>query len=68
MNIVAYVLSQRLCIFLVIPLQTNLREMILTIQFDDDWYKEVKENIIQDTMMVPNFEGYTLDNDGSVEV
>jgi hypothetical protein len=49
---------------LVIPLQTNLRENILTIQFDDDWYKEVKENIGQDTMLVPKFEGYTLDNDG----
>jgi hypothetical protein len=58
------VLSRRPCIFSVIPLQANLRENILTIQFDDDWYKEVKEIIEQDTMMVPRFEGYTLDNDG----
>ena len=50
-------------IFSVIPLKTNLRENILTIQIDDDWYKEVKENIGQDTMMVPKYEGYTLDND-----
>jgi hypothetical protein len=63
MNRVADALSQRPHIFSVIPLQTNLRENILTIQFDDDWYKEVKENIGQDTMMVPKFEGYTLDND-----
>jgi hypothetical protein len=38
-------------------------ENILTIQCDDDWYKEVKENIGQDTMLVPKFEGYTLEND-----
>jgi hypothetical protein len=63
-NRVADALSRRPCIFSVIPLQMNLRENILTIQIDDDWYKEVKENIGQDTMMVPKFEGYTLDNDG----
>jgi hypothetical protein len=64
MNRVEDALSQIPHIFLVILLQTNLREKILTIQFDDDWYKEVKENIGQETMMVPRFEGYTLDNDG----
>jgi hypothetical protein len=37
--------------------------MILALQIDDDWYKEVKDSIGQDTMMVPNFEGYSLDND-----
>jgi hypothetical protein len=63
-NRVEYVLSQRPHIFSVIPLQMNLRENIITIQFEDDWYKEVKENVRQDTMMVPKFEGYTLDNDG----
>ena len=57
-------MSQRPHIFSVIPLQTNLRENILIIHFNDDWYKEVKENIRQDTMMVPKFEGYTLENDG----
>jgi hypothetical protein len=57
-------LIQRPHIFSVIPLQMNLRENILTIQHDDDWYKEVKENIGRDTMLVPRFEGYTLDNDG----
>jgi hypothetical protein len=45
MNRVADVLSQRPGIFLVIPLQTNLHENIITIQSNDDWYKEVKENI-----------------------
>jgi hypothetical protein len=39
-----------------------LRENILTIHHDEDWYKEVKENIRQDTMLVQKFEGY--ENDG----
>jgi hypothetical protein len=63
MNKVEDALSQRPCIFSLIPLQMNLQENILTIQFDDDWYKEVKETIEQDTMMVPKFEGYILDKD-----
>jgi hypothetical protein len=63
MNKVEDALSQRPCIFSLIPLQMNLQEKILTIQFDDDWYKEVKETIEQDTMMVPKFEGYILDKD-----
>jgi hypothetical protein len=63
-NRVEYALSRRPHIFFVIPLKTNLREKILTIQFDEDWYKEVKKNIGQDTMLVPMFEGYTLDNNG----
>jgi hypothetical protein len=59
MNRVVDALSQRPCIFLVMPLQTNLRENILTLQCDDDWYKEVKDFIGQNTMMVPKFEGFT---------
>jgi hypothetical protein len=43
--------------------QTNLRENILTLQRDDDWYKEVKDFIGQNPMMVPKFEGFTMDND-----
>jgi hypothetical protein len=50
-------------IFSMIPLQANLRENILTIQFDQGWYKEVEEIIEQDAMTVPRFEGYTLEND-----
>ena len=50
---VADALSRRPCIFSVLPLQTNLREKILTIQRDDDWYTEVKDFIRQNTMMVP---------------
>jgi hypothetical protein len=46
------------------PLQMNLHENILTLQHDDDWYKEVKDFIRQNTMMVPKFEGFTMDNDG----
>jgi hypothetical protein len=64
MNRVVDALSWRPCIFLVLPLQTNLHEKILTLQCDDDWYKEVKDFIRQNTMMVPIFEGFTLDDDG----
>jgi hypothetical protein len=63
-NRVADALSRRPCIFSVIPLQMNLRERILTIQFDDDWYKEVKEIIGQDTMMVPSLKDIHWTNDG----
>jgi hypothetical protein len=35
------------------PLHMNLREKILTLQCDDDWYKEVEGFIEQNTMMVP---------------
>jgi hypothetical protein len=37
---------------------------ILTLQCDDDWYKEVKDFIGQNTMMVPRFEGFMFDDDG----
>jgi hypothetical protein len=63
MNRVVDALSWIPCIFSMIPLQKNLLEKILTIQCDADWYKEVKENIGQDTMLVPNIERYALDND-----
>ena len=42
----------------------NLHENILTLQRDDDWYKEVKDFIRQNTMKVPKFEGFTVENDG----
>jgi hypothetical protein len=64
MNQVVDALSQRPHIFSALPLQTNIREKILTLQRDDDWYKEVNDFIGQNTMMVPRFEGFTLDNDG----
>jgi hypothetical protein len=64
MNIVADVLSRRPCIFSVIPLQTNLRENIPSLQCNNDWYKEVKDFIRKNKMMVPKFEGFTVDNDG----
>jgi hypothetical protein len=44
----------------------NLRETILTLQRDDDWYKEVKDFIRLNTMMVPKFEGFTMKNNGSL--
>jgi hypothetical protein len=61
---VADVLSRRPHIFSLMPLQTNICENILTLQRDDDWYKEVKDFIGHNTMMVPIFEGFTLDDDG----
>jgi hypothetical protein len=64
MNRVVDALSQRPHIVLVLPLQTNLREKILTLQRVDEWYKEVKDFIGQNIMMVPRFEGFTLDDDG----
>jgi hypothetical protein len=63
-NRVADVLSQRPCIFSMLPLQMNLREKIITLQCDYDWYKEVDDFIKQNTMMVPIFERFMLDNDG----
>jgi hypothetical protein len=48
----------------VLPLPTNIHEKILTLQCDDDWYKEVEGFIRKNTMMVPIFEGFTFDNDG----
>jgi hypothetical protein len=59
---VAEALSWRPHILSVFPLQTNLREKILTLQHDDDRYKEVKDFIGQNTMMVPRFEGLTFDD------
>jgi hypothetical protein len=64
MNRVEDALSWRPHIFSVLPLQTNLCENILTLQHNDDWYKEVKDFIGQNTMMEPRFEGFTLDDDG----
>jgi hypothetical protein len=52
-NRVVDALSRRPRIFFVLPLQTNLREKILTLQRDDNWYKEVEGFIGQNTMMVP---------------
>jgi hypothetical protein len=63
-NRVADALSWRPRIFLVLPLQTNLREKILNLQCDDDWYKEVEDFIRQNTMMVPRYEGFYFDSNG----
>ena len=64
LNRVENALSRRPRIFSVLPLQTNIREKILTLHHDDDWYKEVEGFIGQNTMMVPRFEGFSLDSDG----
>jgi hypothetical protein len=64
MNQVEDAFSGRPRIFSVLPLQMNLREKILTLQCHDDWHKEVKYFIRQNTMMVPRFEGFTLDDNG----
>jgi hypothetical protein len=44
-NRVANALRWRPRIFSMLPLQTNLREKILTLQHDDDWYNEVEDFI-----------------------
>jgi hypothetical protein len=62
-NEVVDALSWRPRIFLVLPLQTNLREKILTLQRDNDWYNEVEGFIRQNTLMVPRFEGFSFDSD-----
>jgi hypothetical protein len=64
MNRVADALSWRPHIFSMMLLKMNLRENILALQIGDDWYKDIKNNIGQDTMMVPKYEGYSLENDG----
>jgi hypothetical protein len=62
-NRVADALSRRPRLLSVLPLQTNVHEKILTLQRDDDWYKEVKDFTGQNTMMVPRYEGFTFDSD-----
>jgi hypothetical protein len=54
------ILSRRPRIFSVLPLQTNLREKILTLQRDDDWYKEVEAFVGQNAMMVPRLRDLPL--------
>jgi hypothetical protein len=44
----------------------NLQENILSLQIDDDWYKKAKDNIEQDSMMIPKYDGYSLDSDGII--
>jgi hypothetical protein len=63
-NRVADLLSWRPHIFSVMPLQMNIHKIILTLQRNNDWYKEVKDFIEQNTMMLPKFEGFYMDNDG----
>jgi hypothetical protein len=61
---VADELSWRPHIFFVLPLKMNLHGKILTLQFEEDCYKEVKDFTRQNTMMVPRFEGFIFDDDG----
>jgi len=51
-------------IFSIIPLKTNLRENILKLQLEDEWYKEVKSYIENEVMWIPKFDGYSLDDNG----
>jgi hypothetical protein len=39
----------------------NLCEKIITLQCDDDWYKEFKDFIGENKMMVTNLEEFTLE-------
>jgi hypothetical protein len=61
---VADALSWRPRIFSVLPLQMNIFENILTLQCDNDWYKEVERFIGKNTMMVPRFEGFSFYDNG----
>jgi hypothetical protein len=63
-NRVVDYLSWRPRILSVLPLQMNLREKILNLQREDDWYKEVEDFIGQNTMMVPRYEGFSFDSNG----
>jgi hypothetical protein len=63
-NRVANALSHGPRIFSVIPLKTNLRENILILHFEDEWYKEVKFDIENKVMQIPKYAGYALDDDG----
>jgi hypothetical protein len=63
-NRVEDALSRRPRTFSVLPLQTNLCEKILTLQRDDDGYKEVEDFIGQNTMIIPRYEGFSFDSDG----
>jgi hypothetical protein len=62
-NRVADALSWRPHIFSLIPLKMNLCENILSLQIEDEWYNEVKDNTGPETMMIPRYEGYYLDSD-----
>jgi hypothetical protein len=63
-NRVTDALSQRPRIFSMLPLHTSLCEKVIILQCDDDWYKEVKDFIEQNTMMVPRYEEFTFEEDG----
>jgi hypothetical protein len=63
-NQVVGALIRRPRIFSVLPLLMSLCEKILTLQRDDDWYKEVEGFRGQNKMMVPRFEGFLFDSDG----
>jgi hypothetical protein len=59
----ANALSHRLRIFSIIPLKMNLRERGLSIQLEDDFYKEVKDNIENEVMQIPKYARHTLDKE-----
>jgi len=47
-----------------ISLKTKMRERLLNLQVEDTWYKEVIKIFKEEEMVVPKYEGYSLDGDG----
>jgi len=64
MNKVADALSRRPRIFSLVPLKTNLREKILKLQLEDEWYREVKTELENEVLKNPKYEGYVFEEDG----
>ena len=64
MNKVEDALSRRPRIFSLVPLKTNLREKILKLQLEDEWYREVKTELENEVLKNPKYEGYVFEEDG----
>ena len=45
-------------------MKANLREKILELQKDNPWYQEVKNELENEQMTTPKYEGYSLDQNG----
>ena len=49
------------------PLKTNLREEILKLQLEDEWYREVKTELENEVLKNPKYEGYVFEEDGLLQ-
>jgi hypothetical protein len=57
-------LSSRPCVFSLVPLKVNLRERVLTQLLGDSWYLKVTSKLQSGRQLDPNYEGYSLEEDG----